>query len=149
MTSFLDFFQVSLQTVTSKKKELISIDSSKSIFETVALLQESKVSCVAVTQSPTKCNHLATTCDETKIYIGIVSMSDIALFLLDKSKAFTTTLGECESISNCIHHPIYRVIGCTQESATYIGFSIDREDCPLSGIVDKFCQGHILIVWLS
>jgi CBS domain-containing protein len=136
MSSFLDFFNVTIGTITESKHSLIEIKSSLTILETLVLMRENNISVVPVYEPPSSMSTVQYV-SQGKEYIGLISLNDIVTFIIN------VYLNEAERIDDCFSTSVYEILGVTTESSIDRPLSIESENTPLSSVIDKLCQGSL------
>lgn len=139
MASFMDFFQISLGSLTREKRDLVQLEASSTIQATIEIFNEQKVSSIPIYEISQGTNEAF--CHDGKSYVGLVSMADIAVYIISLEKSFVAQDGAGKSVTQCLNDPVREAIGYAAESGMYIGFSIEHDDTPLSKVVERMCVG--------
>lgn len=139
MSSFLDLFNITIGTITLNKQSLVDISSLSTIGEAFQLIKESNISVLPIYQLVQDNNDSNNENDKkTKEYIGIISLSDIITYIINRYKI------EAERINDTLFTSILEIIGSTKESSIDLTLSLERDDTQLSFVIDKMCQGNLI-----
>ena len=140
MTSFLEFFQTTVGAITHEKRPLVDMDAMTSIRSAMIKFNQERVSTIPIFK-PALPTSEPTLCYGGRCYIGMISMTDIVVYIMGFASSIIAQEGSGKTVQECLNDPVEAVIGCSRESGVYFGMSVTYEDAPLSSVVDSMCVG--------
>lgn len=145
MTSFLDFFQISIGALTRGKRHLVSVDASTTVQDAIIVFNEHRVSTLPVFETSIDSDSVC--CFDGKRCVGMISMADIAVYIITFAKSFIMSEGDGKSIGECLKDPVRETIGYACESDVFLGITSEDENSPLSSVVERMCIGINLVLF--
>lgn len=140
MTSFIDFFSISVGTLVNNKQVLIEVGETEQISDVLVKLNQHGISSVPLYRKKDSNSKEEYSC-HGKEYIGIVSTCDIVSFILQNAKLSSTQAVNADMISMQMAMPIKNVLGETLESSLNLAFTVVAPSTPLTHVVDEMFQG--------